>query len=297
MQSEGDSLPHVLNNGLSLFLGVTLSSIVVLIESSITLFYFIWSGAAALNYSWPKGKKEEKKNLSFQVAGNTPKGTPSLYQLQRQSPINRADAAAFCQGRKVMSPPKSFRSSRGAPPFKWSQLWEPAIVNPVNLKSYTIPIFNLRDPYARSFHLSWRTYSYPIIYYFTNPVYHDSYSPRLHLSKHNSRLLCSLSLLVRLPAFNPRGDQIRPPSLRRPSRQLQHHRPLRHLRRPYRRRAFSGPIWPSQSNGVPPHFGSHSQWVGWHCADGRGSVCVEILHWNSRSDVRAMPSLDFGVLR
>jgi len=46
--------------------------------------------------------------------------------------------------------------SLDAPPFKWSHLWEPAIVNPVNLKSRTIPVFNLRDPYARVFHLSWR---------------------------------------------------------------------------------------------------------------------------------------------
>ena len=42
------------------------------------------------------------------------------------------------------------------PPFAWSQLWKPAIVNPVNLKSYTIPFFNLADPYAQNFHLSWR---------------------------------------------------------------------------------------------------------------------------------------------
>jgi len=199
-----------------------------------------------------------------------------------------------------MTPPKSFRTSRGAPPFKWSHLWEPAIVNPVNLKSYTIPIFNLRDPYSQSFHLSWRTYSYSIIYHFTNhtpPVYHDSYSPRVHLSKPNSRLLCSLSLLVRLPAFNPRGHQIRPPSLRRPSRQLQHHRPLRHLRRPDLRRSFSGPIWPSKSDGMAPGVGRHSQWLGWHRADSRGFVRAEILHWNSRSDVRAVPSVDFSVLR
>ena len=47
---------------------------------------------------------------------------------------------------------------RQPPPFAWSQLWKPAIVNPVNLKSYTIPIFNLADPYAQAFHLSWRKF-------------------------------------------------------------------------------------------------------------------------------------------
>ena len=50
-------------------------------------------------------------------------------------------------------------TSNGPPVFQWSHLWKPAIVNPVNLKSYTIPFFNLRDPYARSFHLSWRKLS------------------------------------------------------------------------------------------------------------------------------------------
>ena len=152
----------------------------------------------------------------------------------------------------------------------------------------------------RSISAGVRVQPHSIIYHFTNhtsPVYHDSSSPRLHLSKPNSRLLCSLSLLVRLPTFNPRRHQIRPPSLRCPSRQLQYHRPLRHLRRPRRRRSFSGPIWPSQSDGMPPRVGGHSQWVSWHCAVSRGFVRAEILHWNSRSDIRALPSVDFSILR
>lgn len=40
-----------------------------------------------------------------------------------------------------------------APKFEFSSLWRPARVNPVNLKSYTLPILNFRDPYARNFHL------------------------------------------------------------------------------------------------------------------------------------------------
>ena len=40
-----------------------------------------------------------------------------------------------------------------APAFEFSSLWRPAQVNPLNLKSYTLPILNLRDPYARNFHL------------------------------------------------------------------------------------------------------------------------------------------------
>ena len=58
----------------------------------------------------------------------------------------------------------TLRTSPVVPLFKWSHLWEPAIVNPVNLKSYTIPIFNLRDPYGRAFHLSWRTCASCVIF-------------------------------------------------------------------------------------------------------------------------------------
>ena len=44
----------------------------------------------------------------------------------------------------------------GPPSFKWSHLWEKPIINPVNLKSFTLPILNLNNPYSRVFHLSWR---------------------------------------------------------------------------------------------------------------------------------------------
>lgn len=55
----------------------------------------------------------------------------------------------------TMASSKNLRTSKSVPPFKWSHLWESAIVNPVNLRSYTIPLFNIRDPYARAFHFSW----------------------------------------------------------------------------------------------------------------------------------------------
>jgi MFS transporter, NNP family, nitrate/nitrite transporter len=44
----------------------------------------------------------------------------------------------------------------GPPSFKWTHLWGNPIVNPVNLKSYTLPILNLNNSYSRIFHLSWR---------------------------------------------------------------------------------------------------------------------------------------------
>ncbi|KAG2006712.1 nitrate transporter [Coprinopsis cinerea AmutBmut pab1-1] len=59
--------------------------------------------------------------------------------------------------------------SNSPPPFEWSHLWRPAIVNPVNLKSYTIPFFNLRDPYAQSFHLSWLGFFVAFLSWFAFP--------------------------------------------------------------------------------------------------------------------------------
>lgn len=40
----------------------------------------------------------------------------------------------------------------GPPPFRWSSLWQPAQINPLNGKSYTLPMFRLTDQYAINFH-------------------------------------------------------------------------------------------------------------------------------------------------
>ncbi|KAG6916079.1 hypothetical protein DXG01_008553 [Tephrocybe rancida] len=64
---------------------------------------------------------------------------------------------------------KGGENIQGPPEFTWSHLWSPAVVNPVNLKSYTIPIFNLRDPYARSFHLSWLGFFVAFLSWFAFP--------------------------------------------------------------------------------------------------------------------------------
>jgi len=55
-----------------------------------------------------------------------------------------------------MSSSNDKNTSAQPPKFEWSQLWRQPIINPVNLKSYTLPILNLNNPYSRSFHLSWR---------------------------------------------------------------------------------------------------------------------------------------------
>ncbi|KAJ7156527.1 nitrate/nitrite porter [Mycena crocata] len=58
---------------------------------------------------------------------------------------------------------------QGPPQFKWSHLWEQPIINPLNRKSYTLPIFNLRNPYSRSLHLSWLGFFVAFLSWFAFP--------------------------------------------------------------------------------------------------------------------------------
>ncbi|KAF8749403.1 Nitrate transporter [Rhizoctonia solani] len=59
--------------------------------------------------------------------------------------------------------------SDGPPPFRWSSLWKAPVVNPLNLKSYTIPIFNLSNRYSVSFHLSWLGFLVAFLSWFAFP--------------------------------------------------------------------------------------------------------------------------------
>jgi hypothetical protein len=60
------------------------------------------------------------------------------------------------------SSPAHIKTPRGTgslqstpPPFRWASLFSKPIVNPVNYKSYTLPIFNLSNQYSINFHLAW----------------------------------------------------------------------------------------------------------------------------------------------
>ncbi|KAF7367593.1 Nitrate/nitrite transporter [Mycena sanguinolenta] len=57
----------------------------------------------------------------------------------------------------------------GAPSFHWHHLWGPPIINPLNRKSYTLPIFNLKNPYSRAFHLSWLGFFVAFLSWFAFP--------------------------------------------------------------------------------------------------------------------------------
>jgi len=78
------------------------------------------------------------------------KGQPSPSSSIAPSPaIDRIDEEAN------MSDKAKHALHGGAPPFRWASLWEPAKVNHLNGKSYTLPILNLRDQYSINFHLAW----------------------------------------------------------------------------------------------------------------------------------------------
>ena len=64
-------------------------------------------------------------------------------------PVLHASESAYVLG------PGTVMGSGDPVPFKLSSLWGPAVLNPLNHKSFTVPIFNLRSAYARNFHLSW----------------------------------------------------------------------------------------------------------------------------------------------
>ncbi|GAA5939386.1 uncharacterized protein JCM15063_004506 [Sporobolomyces koalae] len=61
------------------------------------------------------------------------------------------------------------KPSAGPPPFRWASLWEPAVINRVNGKSYTIPLLNLRDQYAINFHLAWLGFFVAFLSWFAFP--------------------------------------------------------------------------------------------------------------------------------
>ncbi|KAF8805920.1 putative high affinity nitrate transporter protein 2 [Phlegmacium glaucopus] len=109
---------------------------------------------------------------------------------------------------------KHLKTSHGAPPFKWSHLWEPAIVNPANLKSYTIPFFNLRDPYSRAFHLSWLGFFVAFLSWFAfPPLIPDAIKSDLKLSNAqvaNSNIVALAATLVVRVIVGPLVDHYGP---------------------------------------------------------------------------------------
>ncbi|KAG6810698.1 hypothetical protein H0H92_010697 [Tricholoma furcatifolium] len=113
-----------------------------------------------------------------------------------------------------MSHVKNGRHPGEAPAFRWRQLFEPAVVNPVNLKSHTIPFFNLSDPYARAFHLSWLGFFVAFLSWFAfPPLIPDAIKTDLKLTNAqvgNSNIIALAATLVVRFAVGPLVDAYGP---------------------------------------------------------------------------------------
>ncbi|KAJ9111429.1 hypothetical protein QFC19_001198 [Naganishia cerealis] len=90
-----------------------------------------------------------------------------------------------------------------APKFKLSHLWSEPILNPLNLKSYTLPLLNLRSPYCRNpllatlgffvAFLSW--FAFPPL--FPEAITHDLKLTTIQVANSNIVALCA-TLVMRL---------------------------------------------------------------------------------------------------
>merc|ERR1711939_936202 len=72
-------------------------------------------------------------------------------------------------GRDVEQAQVSQIAGTAPPPFKWSSLWQAPVINPLNGKSQTIPIFHLKNQYTRNFHLSWLAFFVAFLSWFAFP--------------------------------------------------------------------------------------------------------------------------------
>lgn len=69
--------------------------------------------------------------------------------------IHQEQAPAISTGGRVADEPYVSEAQRAAQhgeyKFRFASLWEPAVVNPINGKSFTFPIFRVWDPYSTAF--------------------------------------------------------------------------------------------------------------------------------------------------
>jgi NNP family nitrate/nitrite transporter-like MFS transporter len=124
-----------------------------------------------------------------------------------------------------------------APPFRWASLWEDPVVNPINLKSYTLresapvfspagsrreltqcasswsAIFNLRNPYTINFHLAWLGFFCAFLSWFAFPALGTSIKADLKLTQPqfgNSNVIALCATLVLRLISGPIVDRFGP---------------------------------------------------------------------------------------
>jgi NNP family nitrate/nitrite transporter-like MFS transporter len=105
-------------------------------------------------------------------------------------------------------------STTGPPPFRYSSVWSSPVINPLNLKSYTVPFFNLRSAYGRTLHLSWLGFFVAFTAWFSFSVLiHEAIKADLNLTQAevaNSNIIALLATLVVRLGIGPAVDRFGP---------------------------------------------------------------------------------------
>ncbi|KAK4702453.1 MFS transporter, NNP family, nitrate/nitrite transporter, partial [Phenoliferia sp. Uapishka_3] len=102
----------------------------------------------------------------------------------------------------------------GAPAFRWASLWEAPVINHLNGKSYTLPIFNLRCQQTINFHLSWMGFFVAFLSWFAfPPLLPEAIKVDLKLTTAqigNSNVIALLATLLVRFAMGPLVDRYGP---------------------------------------------------------------------------------------
>ncbi|GAA5999897.1 hypothetical protein JCM10207_005961 [Rhodosporidiobolus poonsookiae] len=133
---------------------------------------------------------------------------------KRASTDNEISVAASRDVEQGLSADAKHALHGGPPKFRWASLWEPAVVNHLNGKSYTLPILNLRDQYAINFHLAWLGFFVAFLSWFAfPPLIPEAIKADLKLTTEqigNSNIIALLATLVCRFAFGPLVDRFGP---------------------------------------------------------------------------------------
>ncbi|KDE09326.1 hypothetical protein MVLG_00642 [Microbotryum lychnidis-dioicae p1A1 Lamole] len=95
--------------------------------------------------------------------------------IVREKEVSSSASSAHFDSQGVVEAAKGVNSNNATlnynepPSFRIASLWEKPVVNPLNGKSQTLPMFNLANPYTRNFHLSWLGFFVAFLSWFAFP--------------------------------------------------------------------------------------------------------------------------------
>lgn len=137
-----------------------------------------------------------------------------MSDLEKQVSSDIVAASTYGHEKRGLSDQAQRVPTGGPPPFRWASLWEPAVLNPLNGKSYTLPIFRLTDQYAINFHLAWLGFFVAFLSWFAfPPLIPEAIKTDLKLTNEqigNSNIVALLATLVARFALGPLVDRFGP---------------------------------------------------------------------------------------